>query len=215
MALVLEGVSLSLSGKMLLKPFSLSIGAGEIVTLMGPSGAGKSSLLAYVAGDLGPPLEGKGRILLDGSMLNDEPPERRGIGRLFQDDLLFPHMTVADNLLFGMRREAREARLVRMRAALYEAGLGGFENRAPYTLSGGERARVALLRALLARPRAMLLDEPFSRLDAELRQALRVAVFARLRAEAIPVLMVTHDRADAPKDGRVLVITRDGSLRND
>jgi putative thiamine transport system ATP-binding protein len=121
---------------------------------------------------------------------------------------LFPHLTVAENLLFGMPRGPRAERRAKAEAALAAADLKGLGERAPHTLSGGQRARVALMRALVAEPRAMLLDEPFNKLDADLRAAMRQFVFSHLRERNIPCLMVTHDRADGPRAGRVL------SLRN-
>lgn len=205
MELKLEQVSISLSGKLLVRPLSLTIAAGEIVTLMGPSGSGKSSLLSYIAGDLTLPLEGTGLVTLGGRDLILLPPEARRVGRLFQDDYLFPHMTVGENLFFGMAGGA--ARGAEMRQALQSAGLEGFENRPPHTLSGGQRARVALMRALLAKPDCMLLDEPFNKLDAALRASIRNYVFTHLLARQIPCLMVTHDRADAP--GRIMEIGHD------
>ncbi len=214
MALNLDGVEIHLNGKPLLLPFSMVAEPGEIVTLMGPSGSGKSSLLAYVAGDLEPPLLGHGKIHLGGSVLNDVPAGRRRIGRLFQDDLLFPHLTAGENLLFGIPRGPRQERLAKMRDGLAQAGLAGFEDRAPHTLSGGERARISLFRSLLAEPHAMLLDEPFSKLDNELRQTMRDYVFAHLRQRLIPSLLVTHDVADAPPGGKILAITRDGEVRH-
>ena len=204
MALSLAEVSISLNGRPLIAPFSLNIAPGETVTLMGPSGAGKSTLLAFIAGDLDSPFAASGHVVLDGVMLDGVPPERRRIGRLFQDDLLFPHLTVAENLAFGMPRGPRTERLGKIEAALREAGLEGLGERPPHTLSGGQRARVALMRALLAGPQAMLLDEPFNKLDAERRAAMRDFVFRHIAATSIPCLMVTHDRADAPPKGRVL-----------
>ena len=160
------------------------------------------------------PLVGLGRVLLDGRELTALAPEQRKVGRLFQDDLLFPHLTVAENLLFGVARAPREQREAMLRIALQRAELDGFENRAPHTLSAGQRSRIALFRALLAKPHAMLLDEPFAKLDAELRQAMRNYVFAHLRERKIPSLLVSHDRSDAPAGGRILVITRDGEVRD-
>ncbi len=215
MALILHQASIALDGRPLIRPFDLAIAAGEIVTLMGPSGSGKSSLLALIAGDLDPPFEGHGQIELDGTTLDTLPPERRNIGRLFQDDLLFPHLTVGENLLFGMPRGDRAVRGKMMEMALKDAGLEGFGNRAPHTLSGGQRARVALMRALLARPAAMLLDEPFNKLDAELRETIRGFVFSHISDRGIPCLLVTHDRADVPEGGRVLAITPQGEVRHD
>lgn len=215
MALILESVAVSLDRRPLIRRFSLRIEAGEIVCLMGPSGAGKSSLLGLIAGDLAAPFEGAGQVRLDGRDLGGLAPERRRIGRLFQDDLLFPHLTVGENLLFGMARGAQDARLAAMRAGLKAIDLEAFEDRPPHSLSGGQRSRVALMRALLAEPAAMLLDEPFNKLDADLRQSLRGLVFRHLQERAIPTLLVTHDRADAPPGGRVLTITRAGEVRDD
>ena len=215
MALTLSGLSIILKGRTLLRAFDLDIAAGEIVTLMGPSGSGKSSLLSAIAGDLDAPFTSTGAVVLDGLVLDGMPPERRNIGRLFQDDLLFPHLTVGENLLFGMARGKASERLAMMRLGLRRIELDGFENRSPQSLSSGQRARVALMRALLAKPGAMLLDEPFNKLDAELRASLRAYVFAHLRERAIPCLLVTHDRADAPPDGRVLVIGPSGDIGND
>jgi len=213
MALELQSVSIALPGQMLLKPFALTVAPGEIVTVMGPSGCGKSSLLASIAGDLQPPLSGSGRILLDGEDVTALAPERRRIGRLFQDDLLFPHMTVAENLLFGMPRGSRQTRDAMLRAALQRIEMEGFGSRPPHTLSGGQRARVSLMRTLLAKPGAVLLDEPFNKFDAELRGDMRAYVFAHLAERRVPGLLVTHDRADAPPGGRVLAI-RNGEVRD-
>ena len=191
--LVLENISLSLAGKALLKPFSLSLAEGEIVTLMGASGSGKSSLLSFIGGELAAHFTADGKVELNGVNLLALPPERRNIGRLFQDDLLFPHMTVGENLLFAIPKMPQAERVAMMRTALQRAELEGFENRPPHTLSGGQRSRVALMRALLAKPAAMLLDEPFSKLDRTLRAAVRDYTFAHIRARNVPALLVTHD----------------------
>ena len=206
MALTLTDVGIMRGDEVLIRPFSLSIAAGETVTLMGASGTGKSTLLAFIAGDLEAPFTAEGTVSLEGQDLAGAPPERRRIGRLFQDDLLFPHLTVAENLLFGMPRGPRAERLRRVEAALAEAELEDFGERPPHTLSGGQRARVALMRALVAEPRAMLLDEPFNKLDAELREAMRDFIFAHIAMRRIPCLMVTHDLADVPEKGRVLLL---------
>lgn len=206
MALILREVSISLGKEPLIRPVSLTAEPGQIVTLMGPSGSGKSTLLAFIAGDLEAPFSASGSVSLDGKVLDGLPPEARRIGRLFQDDLLFPHLTVGENLLFGMPRGPTHDRLRRMEAALAEAELAGFSARPPHTLSGGQRARVALMRALLAEPRAMLLDEPFNKLDAELRGQMRDFVFRHIRDRNIPCLMVTHDSSDLPEKGRVLLL---------
>jgi len=209
MALTLESVSIRLDGRLLIAPLSLGVEAGETVTLMGPSGSGKSTLLSFIAGDLEHPFAASGRVRLGGLPLDGLPPETRRIGRLFQDDLLFPHLSVAGNLLFGMPRGPHAQRMAKVEAALAEAELEGFGDRPPHTLSGGQRARVALMRALLAEPRAMLLDEPFNKLDAELRQSMRSFVFQHIAERRIPCLMVTHDLADVPPGGRLLLL-KDG-----
>ena len=206
MSLVLEKLSTYVSDKRIFEPLSFTIAPGEIVTVMGPSGSGKTTLLSAVAGDLPERLYAVGDVILNERNLKHIAPERRRIGRLFQDDLLFPHLTVGENLLFGMARGPRAEREAEMKAALLDLELQGFENRAPHTLSGGQRARVALMRALLAKPDAMLLDEPFSKLDKTLRATIRDYTFAHLRARKIPTLLVTHDPEDVPQDGRVIYV---------
>ncbi|OAN69706.1 ABC transporter ATP-binding protein [Rhodobacteraceae bacterium EhC02] len=175
------------------------IAPGEILTVMGPSGSGKSTLLSVLIGQPDQGFDVSGRVLLDGQDLQGMGPQARRIGLLFQDDLLFPHLSVGENLGFALPasvrgRAAREARIA---AALEAADLAGFAARDPATLSGGQRARVALMRCLLSAPRALLLDEPFSRLDADLRRQMRDFVFGRVRAEGIPAILVTHDLEDA------------------
>lgn len=212
MTLLLENISLTIGDVLLVKSFTITIEAGEIVTLMGPSGSGKSSLLAYIAGDLTPPMYGNGHVTLDGVDLIYVPAERRQVGRLFQDDLLFPHLTVGENLLFGVGRGSLKKRQHLVTEALASAQLDGLENRMPDTLSNGQKSRIALFRALMAKPHAMLLDEPFSKLDAELRHTIRNYVFAHLRERNIPTLLVTHDREDAPAGGRIFRINSKGEL---
>jgi putative thiamine transport system ATP-binding protein len=187
-----------------LHSLQLDVPPGEILTLMGPSGCGKSSLLAAIAGTLGEGMRFGGTVRLNDEPIDQLPTHRRGVGLLFQDDLLFAHMSVAENLLFALPAGPRAPREAAVRDALEEAGLQGMGERDPATLSGGQRARVALMRALLARPRALLLDEPFSRLDAALRQQVRGFVFEHVRQRAIPVLLVTHDRDDIADPARVI-----------
>lgn len=214
MSLRLKKISLLLDGKTLIAPFSIDIAEGEVVTLMGPSGSGKSSLLSYIAGDLSTPFVGSGVIALNGQTLNAMPPQSRNIGRLFQDDLLFPHMTVGENLLFSTPRGPRSEREAMMRTALERTELEAFEHRAPHTLSGGQRTRVSLMRSLLAKPQAMLLDEPFNKLDRELRGTMRDYTFAHLKARNVPTLLVTHDLDDAPANGRIFEINKSGEIKH-
>lgn len=199
-------VSLSAAGEPLFQPLSLSVPNGTVVTVMGPSGSGKSSLLAFIAGTLPEALAASGRVEVDGHDLMGLPPEARGIGLLFQNDLLFPHLTVGENLGFGLPRRIKGAERRRaIERGLQEAELPGLGDRDPATLSGGQRARVALMRTLLAEPRALLLDEPFGRLDAALRDRIRSFVFEHARRRDLPVLLVTHDKADADAAGGPVV----------
>ena len=174
---------------------------------MGPSGSGKSSLLSHLCGTLAPAFVARGRLWLDGRALDGLPPEQRRLGILFQDDLLFPHLSVGENLAFALPAavRGRMARRKRVEQALAEADLAGMAARDPATLSGGQRARVALLRTLLAEPRALLLDEPFAKLDLALRERVRRFVLDHARAAGLPSLLVTHDPADAAAAGGPVV----------
>ena len=176
-----------------------TVAPGEVLSVMGPSGSGKSTLLSVLIGRPDPGFDVSGRVRLDGRDLSGLGPEARRIGLLFQDDLLFPHLSVGENLASTVK--GRTARQARIDAALEAAELAGFAGRDPATLSGGQRARVALMRCLLSAPRALLLDEPFSRLDADLRRQMRDFVFGRVRAEGIPAILVTHDLEDAVAAG--------------
>jgi len=201
-SLDLHDVSIALDGRTLLPPLSLRIQPGEVMTIMGPSGSGKSTLLSYLCGTLDPAFDAAGRVTLRGRTVGALPPEQRRIGILFQDDLLFPHLSVGENLSFGLRPGLSKAeRAARVAAALEDGDLVGFEDRDPATLSGGQRARVALLRTLMADPHALLLDEPFSKLDMSLRDRVRRFVFDHARDRALPTLLVTHDPADAEAAG--------------
>ncbi len=202
----LEKVAIALGGRALLA-LDERVAPGEVLTVMGPSGSGKSTLLAWLTGTLAPEFAATGRVVLNGRDVTGLPTEARGIGILFQDDLLFPHLSVAGNLGFGLPPGNRGERRRRIAAALDEVGLSGMGDRDPETLSGGQRARVALMRTILARPDALLLDEPFSRLDAARRQATREVVFRTARDRGLPVVMVTHDPEDAEAaGGRVLTV---------
>jgi putative thiamine transport system ATP-binding protein len=199
--LELDDLAIALNGAEMLR-LSVRVAPGQVVSVMGPSGSGKSTLLAAVMGTLAPPFAVSGHIRLDGRDVTQLPTEARGIGILFQDPLLFPHLSVGANLAFGLpRRLRRRDRVTAVEAALTEAGLDGFASRDPATLSGGQKVRVALMRTLLAAPRALLLDEPFSSLDADRRAQIRQLVFDRVRAAGLPVLLVTHDAQDAEAAG--------------
>lgn len=203
--LTLRNVVISKGGAPLLS-VDHAIAPGEVLTVMGPSGVGKSTLLAFITGTLAPDFTASGAVWLDGQEITHMPPHQRRVGILFQDDLLFPHLSVGANLAFGLRPGGNMAeRRAKVDAALDEVGLGGFADRDPATLSGGQKVRVALMRMLLSEPCALLLDEPFSRLDASRRAQVRELVFARARARALPVLMVTHDAEDAQAAGGVIV----------
>ncbi len=206
MSLLVATPRITLRGRELLALPSLEVAAGEVVTVMGASGSGKSTLLAFVSGALDPAFQASGRVVLEGKDITALPAHRRRIGILFQDDLLFPHLSVAENLSFGLPPGIPD-RAARIEAALAEAELPGFGARDPATLSGGQRARIALLRTLLAQPRALLLDEPFGKLDVALRGRIRAFVFDRARRLGLPVLMVTHDPEDADgAGGRVITL---------
>ena len=201
--LVLEAVTLYLGGRRLMGPINARIAPGECLSVMGPSGCGKSTPLNFLAGTLPAAFQASGRVWVGGTDLTPLPPEQRGAGILFQDDLLFPHLSVGGNLAFALPAAVRPAaeRRARIDAALAECGLEGFARRDPATLSGGQRARVALMRTLLAAPRVLLLDEPFSQLDTRLRSEFRQWVFGHARRHGLPMLLVTHDRADAEAAG--------------
>jgi putative thiamine transport system ATP-binding protein len=207
MSLVIEEAEITLAGRVLIAAPRIAVAAGAVLTVMGPSGSGKSTLLAWISGALDPAFRASGRVLLDGREVTALPAARRRIGLLFQDDLLFPHLSVAENLAFGLPAQlrGRAARQARIEAALAEAELAGFGPRDPATLSGGQRARVALLRTLLAEPRALLLDEPFGKLDVALRARMRAFVFDRVRRLGRPALLVTHDPEDARAAGGEVV----------
>jgi putative thiamine transport system ATP-binding protein len=204
--LYLERVSIALNARLLLA-LTHHVTPGSVLTVMGPSGSGKSTLLAYVGGFLDPMFRAAGKVFVNGVELTALPAEERHAGILFQDPLLFPHMSVAGNLVFAIPPgvKGKEKRLAIAGAMLKGVGLEGAGERDPATLSGGQKARVALARVLLSSPRALLLDEPFSKLDQELRQQMRELVFTKARDAGLPVILVTHDEADALAAGGPVV----------
>ncbi len=202
----LDAVSIALDGRTLLS-LSARVEPGETLTVMGPSGSGKSSLLAYIGGFLAPDFDASGNVFAGDVEITALPAEARHAGLLFQDALLFPHMSVAANVAFALPAsiKGRAARLERAEDALQDVDLAGYGDRDPATLSGGQKARVALARTLVSQPRMLLLDEPFSRLDAALRAQIRDLVFERAKAAKLPVILVTHDEADATAAGGTVV----------
>ncbi len=204
--LSLQDVTLRTDGHALFGPLSLQVEAGTVTSVVGPSGSGKSSLLNYLCGILPDGIVADGSVWAGDENLTALPPQSRGLGRLFQEPLLFPHLDVAGNLLFGMRGGgSRRDRRDRVNEALATVGLEGFATRDPATLSGGQQARVALLRVLLAEPRALLLDEPFRSLDEDNRARVRELVFTEARRRQLPTLLVTHDQSDVDAAGGPVV----------
>ena len=209
----LDAVRIRLDGRELVA-VDRHIGPGETLTVMGPSGSSKSTLLAYVGGFLDPVFSGEGRVICGGRDIARLPAGDRHAGILFQDPLLFPHMSVGGNLVFAIPQSVKGKAVRRARAeeALDDVGLSGFFDRDPDTLSGGQKARIALARTLLAAPNFLLLDEPFSKLDMQLRGQIRDLVFDKAKRSRLPVILVTHDAADAEAAGGVVIeIGRDSA----
>jgi len=203
MSLGVDVRELRVAGRTLLHALRLEVPTGAVHTLMGDSGCGKSTLLAALCGTAAPEVEFDGQVTLDGVRVDTLPPRERGFAILFQDDLLFAHMTVRENLLFAVPAGPRALRERAVAQALQDLELPGLADADPATLSGGQRSRVALVRALLAQPKALLLDEPFARLDAGLRARMREFVFGTVSARGIPALLVTHDPTDIADPARV------------
>ncbi|HIA39325.1 MAG TPA: ABC transporter ATP-binding protein [Candidatus Poseidoniales archaeon] len=197
MTLKISGINKSFDGKRILAGVSLEVGDGEIVALIGASGSGKSTLLRIICG-----LESAddGEVMLAGENIDEIPCEKRNIGMIFQSPILYPHMNVARNLHLGisekMSREEKDELVVRI---LNDVDLAGFQLRNVDELSGGEAQRVALARTLLTKPRALLMDEPFSALDTELRESLAEKTRILLSQLDIPIIHVTHDVDEAQR----------------
>lgn len=207
--LEIRKATIARAGQTLIADLNLRVAPGEVLTLMGVSGSGKSTLLNWVIGGLDLAFEARGELWIGGERRDGLPIEARRIGILFQDDLLFPHLSVGQNLAFALPAAVtgKGVRRALIEATLADVGLAGFFERDPATLSGGQRARVSVLRALLAEPDALLLDEPFSKLDAVLREQFRSFVFDRIARLRIPALLVTHDPDDVPAGGTVIEIS--------
>ncbi len=190
------GLAVGYGSAVLATGIDVTVAPAEIIAILGPSGSGKSTLLSTIAGVV--PAIG-GRVLVDALDVTDLPIHRRGIGLIFQEPLLFPHLDVIDNVAYGLRRQRlpREAARTRATELLDWLGLDGYARRSVEELSGGQAQRVALARALAPRPAVLLLDEPFSALDRELRQRLAVEVATMLRHEGVAAIHVTHDPDEA------------------
>lgn len=195
-ALEVTDVSVRFGATTVLEDVALAVADGEIVALLGPSGSGKSTLLRVIAGLLVPDT---GKVEVDGVDVTDLATHRRGIGMVFQDEQLFPHRDVGENVAFGLRMAgvARSARDARVEEMLALVGLAGFDRRRVTDLSGGEAKRVALARALAPSPRVLLLDEPLTGLDTDLHDRLAIDLRAVLRGTGTTAVHVTHDRSEA------------------
>ncbi|EGQ8192032.1 ATP-binding cassette domain-containing protein [Vibrio parahaemolyticus] len=206
MSLCLENLAIrKANGDTLFSAFNMTVEKGEIVTLMGPSGCGKSTLLDAIAGHLSAEFNYSGSITLDNEKLDALPAHKRQVGILFQDDLLFPHLTVWENLAFALPNSIKgEERKAHSMQALKNIALTKLAESFPDQISGGQRARIALTRMLLAKPKVALLDEPYSKLDKDLRVQFRNWVVEQLQQANIPTLMVTHDEDDIPNGSRCL-----------
>jgi len=201
--LSIKNLSLQLpDGSWLCQSLSFDIAPGSVMVLMGPSGSGKSSILSWITGTLSPAVKASGEVWLGDTNISSTPVEKRNLGLMLQQDYLFPHMTVGQNLKFGLAGGSRSEREKIVQESLEQAGLAGTSHRDPQTLSGGQRARVSLLRTLLSKPSALLLDEPFSRLDVNLRSTIRE--FTWSSASELAVLLVTHDENDIPENASTL-----------
>ena len=203
-SLQIKNLQLYRQGELLLS-LDEQISGGEILTVMGPSGSGKSSLLNWLTGTLPNGFNATGDIWLNDKNVSHLPTHLRHIGVLYQDALLFSHLSVAGNIAFAMPQDNKNSaeklnkkqRRDKIEQALEQVGLAGMGNRHPDNLSGGQQARVALLRTLLSEPKAILLDEPFSKLNTQLRVDTRQLVFEQIRTHKLPAIMVTHDHSDA------------------
>jgi 2-aminoethylphosphonate transport system ATP-binding protein len=207
-----DAVAVAYRGAIVLKPLTLDVAAGEILAMIGPSGSGKTTALRAVAGFVRP---ASGRIHIGGADVTDLPPYERGLAMVVQNYALFPHMRVADNVAFGLKARAAPKKLIEERVddALRVVGMQKFLTRYPRELSGGQQQRVAIARALAVRPRVLLLDEPLSALDAQIRRSM-IEEIARLHADlpGLTILYVTHDQSEALTLADRIAILKDGSL---
>ena len=209
--LELDRVAKQFGAQTVVDDFSLAVAKGEFISFLGPSGCGKTTTLQMIAGFLDPT---RGAIRLEGNDLNAVHPARRGLGIVFQSYALFPHMTAAENVGFGleMRNVARTERAERVRAALAMVGLAGYEERHPRRMSGGQQQRVALARALVIRPSVLLLDEPLSNLDAKLREEMQIELRQIRRTLGTTTILVTHDQNEAMSLSDRIVVMSQGRI---
>ncbi|WP_323042180.1 ABC transporter ATP-binding protein [Gemmobacter sp.] len=211
--LTAQGLVRHFAGRRVVDDVSLSIGAGQVTCLLGPSGCGKSTTLRMIAGVDAPDA---GLVRIDGQAVCGDgpavPPERRSVGLMFQDFALFPHLSVADNVGFGLVHLPAAERTARVGELLERVNLPGFARKYPHELSGGEQQRVALARALAPRPRVMLMDEPFSGLDNRLRDGIRDATLDLLKDTGTAVLLVTHEPDEAMRMADEIALMRDGRI---
>jgi putative thiamine transport system ATP-binding protein len=197
---------LTVAHRVLVHNLDLHVPCGSIHTVMGPSGSGKSSLLSAVVGLVPAGFDFAGQVWLNDDRIDHLPTEQRRVGVLFQEPLLFAHMSVAENLLFAVPPGPREQRRAQVHDALVQMELQGYGHADTATLSGGQKTRVALMRAMLAQPQALLLDEPFSKLDAALRERMRRLVFHEIAQRKIAALLVSHDAADIAEPARLTLL---------
>lgn len=195
--LTIKAASVGYHDNWLFEALNLTIDKGQIAMIDAPSGAGKTSLLRWIAGLQTEAMNKQGEVWLNGERIDHLPAENRHIGFLFQSPLLFPHLTIAENLGFGIPPTySRKERQNRISDALKRAGMAEMESRDPETLSGGQQARIALLRTILAEPKALLMDEPFSSLDSDMRLQILDIVKSEVMRLHLPVIMVSHDPRD-------------------
>ena len=211
--LTFDAIRHSYHGKETIKGVSLTAEPGEVLCLLGPSGSGKTTLLRIAAGI---ETQSHGRLLLNGQEIAGPgvyvPPEKRGIGLMFQDFALFPHMTILDNVRFGLTALPKDEAIAEARLALERVGLSRYAENYPHALSGGEQQRVALARALAPRPGVLLMDEPFSGLDSRLKDTIRADTLAILRETRATAIVVTHDAEEAMRMADRIALLRDGRL---
>lgn len=209
---VLDNIAKRWAGQLGVENISLDIPQGAFVALLGPSGCGKSTTLRLLAG-LEMPDEGK--IIIDGNDVTGAPASKRNLSMVFQSYALFPHLSVAENVMFGMkvRRVPKAERLEKLRDVMEMTGLTGYEDRKPNALSGGQRQRVALARAIVAGQKLCLMDEPLSNLDAKLRMSVRKDIKKLQRDLGITVVYVTHDQTEAMSMADMVVLMKDGRIQ--